>query len=271
MRNQENIGADLNFLQCFDNSSGKYVLLLGDDDFLLDGAICAVLKLLSQSNFGVVYLNADKFSDKRLEQIDVEIHESIESLLAKVSYGISFISSCIINKSCYKSLNLSSYRDTHLIHVPFVVEAMKSSMQNAFVKTPLISCGINTVVNYPLFKVFGENFIDLLSRLDKSQVLIIKNNILLDLYPTWITLIRNKKMICNYKEQIMTQIRNDFGNNLIVLLFLFPILRFPYPTNILFRKAQIFTKRFYRWLLVNKYSSYHIVKIHFNSNNAYVE
>ena len=34
-RNTENVGPDKNFLNCFDKAVGEYVLLLGDDDFLL--------------------------------------------------------------------------------------------------------------------------------------------------------------------------------------------------------------------------------------------
>lgn len=38
-RNTENVGPDKNFLNCFDKAMGEYVLLLGDDDFLLPMAV----------------------------------------------------------------------------------------------------------------------------------------------------------------------------------------------------------------------------------------
>src|SRR5262245_13625591 len=39
VRNAENLGWGRNFAQCFELASGTYLLLLGDDDLLCDGAL----------------------------------------------------------------------------------------------------------------------------------------------------------------------------------------------------------------------------------------
>ena len=39
IRNKTNMGSDKNFLQCYRKAKGKYVILLGSDDRLADGAI----------------------------------------------------------------------------------------------------------------------------------------------------------------------------------------------------------------------------------------
>ena len=47
VRNPENIGPDRNFLNCYNCAKGEYVLLLGDDDVLLPGAVDAILEAKS--------------------------------------------------------------------------------------------------------------------------------------------------------------------------------------------------------------------------------
>jgi abequosyltransferase len=53
IRNEENIGSDANIAQCFNVSKGKYVLILGDDDFFMDGALTTLIDLLKSNEVGV--------------------------------------------------------------------------------------------------------------------------------------------------------------------------------------------------------------------------
>ena len=39
VRNTENLGSDANIAQCFNDALGKYVLIMGDDDLFVDGAL----------------------------------------------------------------------------------------------------------------------------------------------------------------------------------------------------------------------------------------
>lgn len=50
-RNTENVGPDKNFLNCFDKAMGEYVLLLGDDDFLLPMAVEHLLDTLEKNRY----------------------------------------------------------------------------------------------------------------------------------------------------------------------------------------------------------------------------
>src|SRR6185436_21130825 len=58
VRNPENLGWAKNFAQAFELASGKYTLLLGDDDLLVDGALKLLLARLRESDYGVVSLRA---------------------------------------------------------------------------------------------------------------------------------------------------------------------------------------------------------------------
>ena len=68
IRNVHNIGADKNFAQSFNEAKGHYVLLMGDDDIFIDGALLKLLKILEDKNNGVVCIRPYGFDyDFRLE------------------------------------------------------------------------------------------------------------------------------------------------------------------------------------------------------------
>ena len=62
LKNSENIGPDRNFLQCFRKAQGKYLLIMGDDDVLLDGALDELLPILRGGDYGIVFLNSYGFT-----------------------------------------------------------------------------------------------------------------------------------------------------------------------------------------------------------------
>lgn len=62
IRNEKNIGADGNFLQCMRLSTGKYILLLSDDDVLTENSLGVILSFLEESpDMGLVYLGTANF------------------------------------------------------------------------------------------------------------------------------------------------------------------------------------------------------------------
>src|SRR5664279_2820781 len=57
-RNKDNIGSDRNFIQCFRLAKGKYVLIMGDDDILLERAIETILNIIEKGEYGIIHMNA---------------------------------------------------------------------------------------------------------------------------------------------------------------------------------------------------------------------
>jgi glycosyltransferase involved in cell wall biosynthesis len=62
IRHNVNIGGDRNFIQCFQQAHGKYVLLLGDDDVLLDCGLNKIIQVLNGGEYGIVFLKPYGFS-----------------------------------------------------------------------------------------------------------------------------------------------------------------------------------------------------------------
>ena len=54
-KNSENIGADRNFLKCLRDAKGKYVLLLGSDDILLNGAVQHITAFLREHDVSAAF------------------------------------------------------------------------------------------------------------------------------------------------------------------------------------------------------------------------
>ena len=64
VRNEQNIGPDANFLQCMRLASGRYTLLLSDDDVLMEDKLPVILDFLENNpELSLVYLNAKGFHD----------------------------------------------------------------------------------------------------------------------------------------------------------------------------------------------------------------
>ncbi len=69
VRNEKNIGPDANFLQCMRLATGKYTLLLSDDDVLMENKLAVILDFLDKSpDLSLVYLNAKGFYEYYVDE-----------------------------------------------------------------------------------------------------------------------------------------------------------------------------------------------------------
>lgn len=64
IRNEKNIGADGNFLQCMLNASGKFVMLISDDDIIVEEAVRKIVIFLENNpEVSLAYLESVAFKD----------------------------------------------------------------------------------------------------------------------------------------------------------------------------------------------------------------
>ncbi len=63
IRNENNIGPDRNFLKAMQNSRGKYVLLLSDDDIMIENTLKRIVDFLEKKDMGLVYLHTVSFHE----------------------------------------------------------------------------------------------------------------------------------------------------------------------------------------------------------------
>lgn len=157
-RNVANIGAAANFLKCMKWASGKYILLLGDDDFFLDGALRIVVDTLKNNDFGL--LSIHKFPDIN----GLVKYENSEVFLQKNSYWITFMSTNIFLKDVVPLIiDPEHYIKTHLLHVPFYIQSACIKKENGILSVPLFDkqeAG-DVVGGFNFYEVFVEYYLNI--------------------------------------------------------------------------------------------------------------
>lgn len=68
VRNERNLQADGNFLQCTRIAQGRFVMLISDDDIITEGAIARILNFLRKNpNVSLAFLESASFRDKYID------------------------------------------------------------------------------------------------------------------------------------------------------------------------------------------------------------
>lgn len=117
-KNEINIGAEGNFFLAIERSSGKYCLLLGDDDKITSDAIEQIINILNQyCNLSILILNYAMYD----KIFDIELNSSFHKILTDKYYGdknlvmsdfgpsLSFISSVVFEREAIKKINIKNY------------------------------------------------------------------------------------------------------------------------------------------------------------------
>lgn len=179
VRNEENIGADANFSQCFKMSSGTYVLLLADDDLLVDGALNNILQTLKHGTYGVVHLKSYSFiSDFRAEGPAAKecigkytAYKDQQKFIQTVNVMLSFISGNIVNKKLVDtSLDIESFCSTNLVQMAWTLSALVNAESNLYINDICIAARAENTGGYRLCNVFGVNMRSILLRFEQRGV-----------------------------------------------------------------------------------------------------
>lgn len=136
MRNEENIGADANFLQCYRMAQGAHVWIFGDDDVLLPGSLLFVLKLLRRRPYELIYMQPFGFVQEVNErgQADAapearEFSDPVEFLRAVGYRGdLVMLSAVVFNKDRIEAEPYPPFEegnDTNLLQMGWVFTALK--------------------------------------------------------------------------------------------------------------------------------------------------
>jgi abequosyltransferase len=157
--NSENIGSDHNIAQCFNEARGRYVLIMGDDDVLVDGMLAALVEQLGQSSPGVVLLRAYGYdADFRSESPGTEgswvSYDSADDFLLRASAQISLISACVINKQLLEPLDANRFVGGNLVQVHLVLKALLQARTGMSYEGYAVACKRNNSGGYAFSQVF---------------------------------------------------------------------------------------------------------------------
>jgi abequosyltransferase len=213
VENSTNIGADRNIAQCFSLAQGRYVLILGDDDVLLDHSIESIFELLSKEEFGLVYLSAYSFkNDYILERPDskesgVIVYDELDKFVDQVNYMVTFLSANIVNKSLVPhDVDLLEFSGTNLLQLQWTLSALFCAKKNAYIKNYMVAAKAENTGGYRLCQVFGVNinkiFDSFIAKgINREYFRVINRKLLHNFFPVFLRAIKTQAKSHPFKEE----------------------------------------------------------------------
>lgn len=159
IRNEKNSGADLNFVQCFQRAKGKYIWLIGDDDYIKEGFLSKLLVCLGKGTYGLVHLKCNS----RNSEFQYKECTEAESLFIQINYFITFISANIFNSKYVSEINYEQYIGTNFIQMPYYITSALSEKNNLIIDCTILDCAADKNSNggYNYFEVFVSNYLSI--------------------------------------------------------------------------------------------------------------
>lgn len=179
VRNSHNIGADRNFLQCMQLASGKYTMLLSDDDVLIENALCRILNFL-ETNYDVslVFLYTVSFKDKYIDLNHCDafkegllipctdiVTTDKKKFISYVGRQWGFTSSFLWNTERFKDIvNVERFFDSFWLQsYVHILCSNRETDRLGVVSTPCIAAGgYGIIPNYDAYYVEVKSFKEML-------------------------------------------------------------------------------------------------------------
>jgi abequosyltransferase len=236
VRSESNLGADRNILQCYEQATGKYVWICGDDDVIEPFGLAKVLSYLdSEEDYDIVCLRARGFNGEYQprpapRKQDVLICRSAEDLACQVHVFFTFISGIIVNKQRISKLPHRPFADllgTNLIQLSWTYTALEHHRRSLIFRTPLVATLVDNTGGYALFNVFGQN----LKRITDEWITSdrVKSAICRGTLQSFLPslLLRSKARTAFLAESPHRILQPEFGKYLHYWVFDFPIISLP--------------------------------------------
>lgn len=128
-RNDENLGFDGNFLNCFRKAQGKYLWMLSDDDYLMENAVEMILEVLVQKPV-MVFCNPCLETGKEdigvLEEGGTLFLEDKNDFLKATGIYITFLSSLIYNMALARKIDdMEQYKGDNILQSHIAINIMQ--------------------------------------------------------------------------------------------------------------------------------------------------
>lgn len=240
VRNNQNIGSDRNFLQCYEQANGKYVWIMGDDEVLEPNALQAILPHLSSGKFDLVHVRPRNFQGDYLPRQQsfktrIKIFDCAEDLARHVHVSFTFISGNIINKSTVSNSNHPPFEGligTNLVQLGWTYAALNNHRMSLVIQDRLIAALVNNTGGYQLTRVFGTNLAKISDEWLRSPAVkrIIMRGIIQKFFPYFLfgTRERNGTFVQENPHLVLYPL---FGRRIRYWIFDYPLLCLPLPLS----------------------------------------
>ena len=243
IRNETNIGADPNFLQCYDQAKGKYVWIFGDDDVLFPGALAHIVGYLQRDEVDIVYLTPFGFFHSPNERNlanpkpDVYAYSTAADFIHAVGLRGDFalISSIIVNRDRIEvepHPEFAGFSDTNLLQLGCTFTPLRNLRRGLVFERGLYAvCELNPSRPFDVARVFGVNWFKAAQRyLGDNPALV--DIVLKDQLYSWFTTnwygMRRRAAQHNLSDPV-GQMRPLYGRFAIFWIATWPLLVLPMP------------------------------------------
>lgn len=240
IRNETNLGADGNILQCFEQARGKYVWIIGDDDILLEGCIKQLMFHLEIDEYDMLYLAPYGFDNNPITEFkpdrlarEVSTINNADLFVRKIGTMFSLISCNIVNKERLLQIRhqpFVKYIGTNLIQLSWTYPLLTRFSKGLYVYHRFLAIRNGTSGGYSVARVFGVNLKgvtdELLSEHPRLAELIYRSAIT-GFLPFAILQVRQQKHGNFAIEDFHNVLRDVYGYNYQYWLYIFPVVKLP--------------------------------------------
>lgn len=240
LRNEENIGSDPNFLQCFQEARGRYFWMVGDDDILVPGSVEKIAALLSGADYDVVFARPYGFRERYDE---VVIRDPLGRSAIAIEDGglftsftgtmLTFISAVIVNRERFFAIGApdpARLVGTNLIQFGWVLPLLQSFRRGLIVYGGQVAGREANSGGYSLSGVFGRNLRQITSALlgnDSDLAACIVNKTLRTWFPGVVVQWRKSEGGSFGSQKFHELLKPIFGSNIRYWIFVFPAIKAP--------------------------------------------
>ena len=260
IRNPVNIGADANFLQCFRESAGKYLWIMGDDDVLVDGSIGRILRILQHSSvseddsgdFDMAYVSSFGFSGKfDPGRISIprdpfgrfaEVVTDGRYFLDRVHANIVLLSVVIVNKKRLTSSGMPPIRDLgdcNLQQLAWVLPSVRRRGRILYIWERLVGYRRSNTSGFGVCQVFGIQLPEIASQYysnDRDMYNTLINALVRQWFPDVIAQLRRGEQPLLIAEDYARILTPTHSGNWRYWIFLYPVASLSLPLAfVLFR------------------------------------
>lgn len=167
-RNFENIGSDRNIALCYLYEDAKFVMILGDDDFLSKNSLRNLIPLLKRGEYSIYFLRAYGLTSNEKESRDdrvrgMRVFNSIGEIVLERNIDLAFISNMIFRRCDYTEVEVGKGIGTSLVQLSLVLNiARKCQGKSLYVDADFIMATRNNTDSYNPVDIFVTNYFNVL-------------------------------------------------------------------------------------------------------------
>lgn len=161
-RTATNVGAEGNLHEALRHSMGEYVMVAGDDDYVVDGALYTMISHIYRHRRCSLFFVTQGTADMKFLSYE---GEGAADYIEKNGFYVTFISSIVMKRDLYKNIdNPEKYNDTLLPQLYLQMEMLKQEPSFSVLGLHWWETAEDrSPKGYNLIEVFVRNYFDILT------------------------------------------------------------------------------------------------------------